>query len=153
MCAVGERRLPWFIFERVAGRAAKPPHGAPWRLESPLPTPRRAAAWQSRRTPDVTVFLRSRCDPDLSGGSGSASAGCVPQRGSVARRNQETPMTKKATVLLALLTPGLAMLGACATDSTKSADTAAPTTSSSTTADTGMQSGTSTDTTGTSSSG
>ena len=56
-------------------------------------------------------------------------------------------MTKKTTVLLALLTPGLAMLGACATDSTKSADTSAPTTSSSTAADTSMQNSTSTDTT------
>ena len=46
-------------------------------------------------------------------------------------------MTKKTTVLLALLTPGLALLGACASEGT-TADTTAPTTSSSTAADTSM---------------
>jgi hypothetical protein len=51
-------------------------------------------------------------------------------------------MIKKTTVLLALLTPGLALLGACASEGT-TADTTAPATSSSTAA----QTGTSTDTT------
>lgn len=52
-------------------------------------------------------------------------------------------MTKKTTVLLALLTPGLALLGACASEGS-TANTSAPPTSSSTAADTGMSTGSTT---------